>query len=548
MVDYKSVGVAVVIAFILILIFSISDTSSGTGTTINNYNITNVTDNITTNITNNITNNITGTGSTQYVAYWTNSTNLLSSTLSYNTTNYYLGINKTNPSSNLEINGNMTVIANAIPPTVAGTGNKGLDALFLIAGKGGNSSGGAGGKGGGIFLSTGMGGNTSVASFGGAGGDITMVTAQGADSTSGSFSMGGNGGALNIFTGSAGNGVFVGGTGGALNVYTGHGGNVRADSGIDSTAGGGGPLKFYSGNGGNATNASTIGTRAIRGGDGGILTFFSGKGGNSLNLSGGAGGQFQLSSGNGGDGKASNISASGTPLSQSGQVLIQSGFSGSITRKDGTTLQSASGAGISITSAGKNGVSNYTYTRGGDGGSITIYAGQASIQGYNLNGTGGSVYINGGYGPSASYRFSTTKNIVGNVILNGYNTGSGFATTGRTGIGLEIPVDQLHQDSGVATATHHRFTANTTTGTSITDGTTIGISATGETQIRQYENLNISIWTSNTERIRISNTGYLTLRSVTYNACSTALEGAMYYNSTSKTFYGCNSTAWNVLG
>ena len=78
-----------------------------------------------------------------------------------------------------------------------------------------------------------------------------------------------------------------------------------------------------------------------------------------------------------------------------------------------------------------------------------------------------------------------------------------MSTTGSVGLGLTSPSVKLHQDAGTATATYHKFTANTTTGQAITDGFDIGIDATGNAIFDQNENLPMIFYTNSAERMRI---------------------------------------------
>ncbi|MEM4379133.1 MAG: hypothetical protein QXL01_00400 [Thermoplasmatales archaeon] len=92
-------------------------------------------------------------------------------------------------------------------------------------------------------------------------------------------------------------------------------------------------------------------------------------------------------------------------------------------------------------------------------------------------------------------------------IWNNENTSLIFATnatekmrllaTGELGIGLNAPVSLLHVDAGTGNASQLRFTAGTTTGQASTDGLTFGIDASGNAEIRQYENLPMLFYTNN---------------------------------------------------
>lgn len=77
-------------------------------------------------------------------------------------------------------------------------------------------------------------------------------------------------------------------------------------------------------------------------------------------------------------------------------------------------------------------------------------------------------------------------------------------TNNRLGLGLTSPAVRFHQDGGNATATYHKFTAGTTTGTTSTDGFDVGITSAGVAELRQRENNYISVLTNNTEFARFT--------------------------------------------
>lgn len=94
---------------------------------------------------------------------------------------------------------------------------------------------------------------------------------------------------------------------------------------------------------------------------------------------------------------------------------------------------------------------------------------------------------------------------------------------GSMGLGIDSPVVKLHQDAGTGTATLHKFTAGTTTGQTSGDGFNIGITATGEATLRQFENLPLSVYTSNTQRMLVAANGQVSL-GLTTPATSAALD------------------------
>lgn len=69
------------------------------------------------------------------------------------------------------------------------------------------------------------------------------------------------------------------------------------------------------------------------------------------------------------------------------------------------------------------------------------------------------------------------------------------------------PTARLHLDAGNATASAMKITAGSTTGTASTDGFEHGMDASGNAEIRQRENLELRMYTNNTERITVQNDG-----------------------------------------
>lgn len=87
----------------------------------------------------------------------------------------------------------------------------------------------------------------------------------------------------------------------------------------------------------------------------------------------------------------------------------------------------------------------------------------------------------------------------------------------RIGLNFTTPATLLHQDQGTSTATYHKFTAGTTTGTGSNDGFDIGIDNSGNAIIKQNENLPIIFQTNGTERMRLLANGKLGIGTSTIN-------------------------------
>jgi len=106
-------------------------------------------------------------------------------------------------------------------------------------------------------------------------------------------------------------------------------------------------------------------------------------------------------------------------------------------------------------------------------------------------------------------------------------------STGRLGLGISAPTSKLHQDSGTATASYHQFTANATTGQTVTDGTLIGIDASGNAIFNNQEAAYINFLSSNTQRARITALGSLVVGNNSSALATTATDGFLYVSSSS---------------
>ncbi len=90
-------------------------------------------------------------------------------------------------------------------------------------------------------------------------------------------------------------------------------------------------------------------------------------------------------------------------------------------------------------------------------------------------------------------------------------------TNSRVGINITSPNALLHQDGGTSTATYHKFTAGTTTGTGSGDGFDVGVDGSGNAHLKQNENLPMIFETNATERIRLLGNGKLGIGTSTIN-------------------------------
>ncbi|HNJ38411.1 MAG TPA: hypothetical protein PL071_10410 [Nitrosomonas sp.] len=106
-----------------------------------------------------------------------------------------------------------------------------------------------------------------------------------------------------------------------------------------------------------------------------------------------------------------------------------------------------------------------------------------------------------------------------------------FTYAGNLGIGIAAPTSNIHQDAGTATATYHQFTAGTTTGQTISDGTLIGIDASGNAIFNNQEASYINFLSSNTQRARITALGSLVVGNNSSALATNATDGFLYISS-----------------
>jgi hypothetical protein len=178
-------------------------------------------------------------------------------------------------------------------------------------------------------------------------------------------------------------------------------------------------------------------------------------------------------------------------------------------------------------SSGTYASTNYTAFRAGAQAAditYTLPTTAPSVSGHVLSATTGGVMswvnptatawsLTGNSGTTAGTNFIGTTDGQGLAFRTNNTEWMRMSTTGNIGLGLTSPSVKLHQDNGTATATYHKFTANTTTGQTAADGFDIGIDATGNAILGQNENLPMIFYTNAAERMRIAangNVGILT--------------------------------------
>lgn len=132
----------------------------------------------------------------------------------------------------------------------------------------------------------------------------------------------------------------------------------------------------------------------------------------------------------------------------------------------------------------------------------------------STNGTVGAMlsttnsYSGGVVGTKTNHPFFIYTNSTPKMSIN---------ATGYVGIGIISPLNKLHIDAGNATANYAQFTIGTTTGQTATDGTLFGVDATGNTVVKQQENLPMLFYTNNTEKVRLLSSGNLGIGTTTPN-------------------------------
>lgn len=103
----------------------------------------------------------------------------------------------------------------------------------------------------------------------------------------------------------------------------------------------------------------------------------------------------------------------------------------------------------------------------------------------------------------------SSNSTVSNVPISAETNGNVVIalTSGNMGIGILAAAAKLHQDSGTATATAHKFTAGTTTGQTSTDGFDVGIDSSGNALLNQREALDMIFQTNSAEVARFKSAG-----------------------------------------
>ena len=132
---------------------------------------------------------------------------------------------------------------------------------------------------------------------------------------------------------------------------------------------------------------------------------------------------------------------------------------------------------------------------------------------------------------SSGIAFSTTSTLA-------YAERMRINAAGNLGVGQTVPAAKIHQDSGDATATAHKFTAGTTTGILSTDGFDVGIDASGNAELRQREALPMNFFTNNAQAMTILSAGNVGIGQTSPTAAKLVVETDGAVNSILSMGYG----------
>lgn len=188
---------------------------------------------------------------------------------------------------------------------------------------------------------------------------------------------------------------------------------------------------------------------------------------------------------------------------QFSKSLAQSGFQHFSNRqiRDCGAVDPSAGAGIA---ASEGSLCQYD---AGVTGTLYVKSAAADTGWTNVLTSSSGWSLSGNAGTTAGTNFLGTTDAQSLVLKANNTEWLRMLTTGEIGIGIAAPTAKLHQDSGNATATYHKFTAGTTTGVTSTDGFDVGIDTSGNAQVRQREALPLGFFTNNTEKMTILSDG-----------------------------------------
>lgn len=102
---------------------------------------------------------------------------------------------------------------------------------------------------------------------------------------------------------------------------------------------------------------------------------------------------------------------------------------------------------------------------------------------------------------NGEFLYNNLNKIYGATTLR-YSTSNGYVAFGTI-----TPTVKIHIDNGTSTASYMKFTAGTTTGTTINDGLDFGIRSTGTGLIRNFENRSIMVMVNGLNIMRFDSIG-----------------------------------------
>ncbi len=376
--------------------------------------------------------------------------------------------------------------------SVAGTGNNigGVGGTSTFTGGNGGAANGVtsgnntGGNGGGFTLQGGTGGAATLGSgnlVGGTGGALQLI-----GGTGGVGTTGGNGGTVTIQGGAA--AAIAGAAGGATSISGTQGSNT-------GSGGAGGALTLSAGAargdntvaraGGNLTLAAG---NSIGGAVGGVISFTGGNGGNNLTVgtaTGGASGGVTISGGNGGTAPNATVQSTG-------------GAAG------GFTINAGTGGAASVAGTGNN--------IGGAGGAFAWTAGtggtaNGATSGANTGGAGGAITLRSGTGGNATTGTGSLQGGVGGgLTLQAGSGGTGTTLAGAGGAltlngGLAGAASAVGGDIVVQTAQNTAFTERMR----VTNTGYVGI-GTGTTTSLPNARLTVAAENTTTSQVKLRST------------------------------------------
>jgi hypothetical protein len=230
--------------------------------------------------------------------------------------------------------------------------------------------------------------------------------------------------------------------------------------------------------------------------------------------------------------KVSNSATTATASNTASTIVLRDASKNFIA---GTITAALSGNASTATALAANpsdcSASNYATAIDASG---NLTCGQVSL----TAGVSGTLpYANGGTNAATSWTQGSIMFAGASAFAQDNSNFFWDATNHRLGLGVTAPNYLIQQDKGTATATYHQFTANATTGQLSTDGTLIGIDASGDTVFNQQEALPMIFDVNGTEAMRIDSSQNLAI-GINATANSAPLRVRKTFTDPSATTYG----------